>query len=74
MELIRDVEHRLTLLQDAFCLPVVHHRWREQAQAGMAMLFVVPTKKSLTESTAVLQASETVRELRPILQRAELAL
>jgi len=38
------------------------------------MLLVIPTKKSLAECTAVLQASETVRELRPILQRAELAL
>src|SRR4029077_15908300 len=37
------------------------------------MFSVVPTKKSLTESSAILNAPETVRELRPILQGAELA-
>src|SRR6516225_7970405 len=74
MKLISNIEHRLPLPQDAFRFTVVHHRRREQAQTGMTMLLVVPTKKSLTESTAVLQTSETVRELRPILQRAELTL
>ena len=39
----------------------------------MAMFSVIPTKKSLTESSAVLNAPETARELRPILQSAELA-
>ena len=37
------------------------------------MFLVVPAKKSLTESTTVLNAPEAVRELRPILQGAELA-
>jgi hypothetical protein len=54
-------------------LAIVHYRRREQAQAGMAMFSVIPTKKSLTESSAILNAPETVRELRPILQSAELA-
>jgi hypothetical protein len=36
------------------------------------MLFVVPVKKSLRKGTAVLNAPETVRELRPILQGAKL--
>src|SRR6516162_4228186 len=72
MKLISNIEHRLPLPQDAFRLTVVHHRRREQAQAGMSMLLVIPTEKSLTESTTVLHTSETVRELRSILQRAEL--
>ena len=38
------------------------------------MLFVVPPKKTLTESTAVLDAPKAVRELRPIFQGSELAL
>ena len=38
------------------------------------MLFVVPAEKSLRKGTAVLNAPETVRELRPILQGAELTL
>ena len=38
----------------------------------MTVFFVVPAKKSLTEGPTVLEAAETVRELRPILQGAEL--
>src|SRR5271169_7151245 len=71
--LVSNIEHFLALPQNVFCLAIVHHRRREQAQAGVAMFLVVPAKKSLTESSAILNAPETVRELRPILQGAELA-
>ena len=71
--LVSNIEHILALPQNVFRLAIVHHRRREQAQAGMAMFSVIPAKKSLTESTAILNAPETVRELRPILQGAELA-
>ncbi len=73
MKLVGNIEHFLALPQNVFRLAIVHHRRRKQAQAGVAMFLVVPTKKSLTESTAVLNAPKTVRELRPILQGAELA-
>ena len=72
MKLIGDIKHSLPLPHDAFCLAVVHHRRRKQAQAGVAMLLVVPTKKSLTKRAAVLDAPKAIRELRPILQSAEL--
>src|SRR4029077_10142525 len=73
MKLVGNIEHFLALPQNVFRLAIVHHRRRKQAQAGVAMFLVVPTKKSLTESSAILNAPETVRELRPILQGAELA-
>ena len=39
----------------------------------MAVFPVVPAKKSLAESPTVLNAAEAIRELRTVLQRAELA-
>jgi hypothetical protein len=73
MKLVGHIEHFLALPQNVFRLAIVHHRRRKQAQAGVAMFLVVPTKQSLTDSSAILNAPETVREFRPILQGAELA-
>src|ERR1700746_1811300 len=73
MKLVGNIEQFLSFPQNVCRVAIVHHRRRKQAQAGMAMLLVVPAKKSLTESSAILNAPETVRELRPILQGAELA-
>jgi hypothetical protein len=39
----------------------------------VAVFPVVPAKESLTEGTTVLNATEAIRELRTVLQRAELA-
>src|SRR5215472_18947882 len=64
---------RIPLVPMSRCI-VEHHRWRDQSQARMMMLLVILTKKSLAESTTVFQTSEAVRELRPILRRAELPL
>ena len=72
VRLIRHIENRLTLFEDACGLPVVNHGRREQRQARVAMFLVVPAKESLTECTAVLNAPEAVGELRPIFQGAEL--
>jgi hypothetical protein len=58
VKLIGNIEHRLALPHDAFCLAVVHHRWREQTQAGVAMLLVVPAKKSLFVVMAGINSSE----------------
>ena len=57
-----------------FRLAIVNRRWRQQADARVPVLFVVPPEKTLTESTAVLDAPKAVRELRPIFQGSELAL
>jgi hypothetical protein len=43
-ELISNIDHDPMLLQDAFRL-VEHHHLGEQAQAEMAVLVIVPTKK-----------------------------
>src|SRR6266404_2637034 len=69
---ISSVEDVLALFEDERTLSVVDHRRREQRQAGVAVFFVVPTKKSLAERAAVLNTPEAVRELRPILHGAEL--
>ena len=74
MKLVSNIEHILALPQDVFHLAIVNRRWRQQAYAGVTVLLVVPPKKTLTESTTVLDASKAVRELRPILQGSELAL
>jgi len=72
--LVSKIEHILALPQDVFRLTIVNRRWRQQAYPGVTVLLVVPAKKTLTESTTVLNAPEAVRELRPILQGSELAL
>ena len=65
--LVSNIEHILPLPQDAFRLAIVNHGWRQQAYARVTMLFVIPPKKTLTESATVLDAPKAVRELRPIL-------
>jgi hypothetical protein len=63
----------LGLFEDERGLVVVDHGRCEQAQPGVTMFLVVPTKKSLRKSPAILKASEAVRELRAIFHGAELA-
>ena len=72
MRLISRVENGLALFEDERGLLVVNHGRCEQRQAGVAVFFVVPTKKSLAERAAVLNTPEAVRELRPIFHGAEL--
>ena len=55
---ISHIKNALTLLEDQRSLSVVHHRWGEQSQPGVAVFLVVPTKESLRKSTAVLDAPE----------------
>ena len=72
VKLISRIEHGLTFFSHPAGLAVVHHRRREQPHHGVAMFLVVPAKKSLTESTAVLDTAKAVREVRSILQGAKL--
>jgi hypothetical protein len=72
--LVSNIEHILALPQGVFRLAIVNRGWRQQAYAGMTVLVVVPPKKTLTESTTVLDAAKAVRELRPIFHGSELAL
>ena len=74
MTLVGNIENFLALPQEVLSLTIVNHRWRQQAYARVTVLFVVPLKKSLAESTTVLDAPKAVRELRPLLEGAELTL
>jgi len=69
---ISRIENALPLLEDQRTLSVVNHCRRQQSQARVAVFLVVPTKEPLREGATVLKAAETIWELRPILQGAEL--
>jgi hypothetical protein len=51
----------------------VNHRSGEQANPRVTMLLVVPVEELLAKGAAVLDAAETIREVRPILEGAKLA-
>ncbi len=53
---------------------VMHSFRREQADAGVPMLFVVPRKENLAETPGVLDATEALRKVRTILNGFELGL
>jgi len=57
--LVSNIEYILALPQCVFHLAIVNRRWRQQAYAGVTVLVVVPPKKSLTESTTVLDATQS---------------
>ena len=81
MSLVGHIEYSLTVSQDFGRLAEVDHGGRQQADAGMAVLVnvlstlapVVPVKELLAEGAGILQAAEAVREIRTVLERAELA-
>ena len=70
---VSSIEHQLAVGQDGRCLSEVDHRRGQQTNAGVAMLFVIPLEKLLTESAAVLDAAEAIREFRAVLHGAKLA-
>src|SRR6202049_3732607 len=73
MDAVGGIENGLALFEDERGLVVVDHGRREQAQPGVTVFVVIPAKKSLRKSPAILNAAETVRELRSIFHGAELA-
>ena len=73
MDAVGGIENGLALFEDERGLVVVDHCRCEQAQPRVTMFLVVPTKKSLRKSSAILNAPEAVRELRPVFHGAELA-
>ena len=68
------VEYGLARGQDRVRLPEVDYGRRQQAQAPVVMLVVLPMNELAAEVQGVLEAGEAVGELRPVLQRLELAL
>ena len=67
------VENGLALFDDPGRLAVVHHGRRQQAEAGMTMLLVVPREELLTEGATVLNRAEALGKLGAVLHRAKLA-
>ena len=67
-------EHRLPGSQYRGGLTVMDHRWRQQTQAPVVVLVVLPLDELAAELQAVFDAGETVGELRLVLHRLELAL
>jgi hypothetical protein len=47
---------------------------REQPDAGVVMLNIIPREKDLAETPAILDAAEPIREVRSVLERLELRL
>ena len=62
--MVSGVEHHLAVGQDGLGFPEVHHGRGQQADAGVAVLFVVPLEKLLAESAAILDATEAIRKIR----------
>jgi len=56
------------------CKAVMHSFRREQADAGVPMLFVVPRKEILAKASGVFDAAEAYRKVRTILEGLELGL
>ena len=54
--------------------PVMHVKGRQQTKAGMMVLGVVPGEEDMTVCPRVLDRAETLREIRPVLERLELRL
>ena len=73
MRQVSGIEHHLAVGQDGRGLSEVNHGRGEQADAGVAMVFVIPLEKLLTEGAAVLDAAEAIRELRAVFHGAEVA-
>jgi hypothetical protein len=68
VSLIGRIEHELPVSQYSLGLSEVNHRRGEQADPRVTMLLVVPVEELLAEGAAVLDAAETIREIRAILQ------
>ena len=71
MELVSDIEDRLSLRDEFGSLAIMDRCRRQQVQAGMVMLVVVPGKEVLAESAGILDGAEAVRVVRPVLHRFE---
>ena len=74
MCLIRGEKHLASGFLHILRKSVVDGLRRVQSDAGVMMLCVIPGKEDLTETSAILDAAESVGEVRHILERLELRL
>ena len=70
---VRLAQNSLALADDLVGPAVVKDLGREQADAAVMVLGVVPGKESLAEGACVLDRTEAVRKLGPILYGLEVA-
>jgi len=66
-------ENNLALGDDFIGAAIMEHFGCEQADAGVMVLDVVPGEEDLAEGAGVLDGSETIGKLGPVLQGFELA-
>ena len=67
-------EDHLTVPYDFVGKPIVHLFRRQQRDATVAMLLVIPGEEILAKGTAILDGAEPFRELRAVLEGFELGL
>ena len=72
MCLIRGTKHLASGFLYVLRKSIVDGLRREQSDAGVMMLCVIPGKEDLAETPAILDAAEPIGEVRPVLERLEL--
>ena len=70
---VGDIERPLAVLADGGRQAVVDHGGSHHSDSGVAMIIVIPGEELLTESAAVLDATESVGKLGAVLHGAKLA-
>ena len=68
------VEHGLASGKHCFSLAMMHRRGRQQAEAPVMVLVVLPLKELRAEVLGVFETVEAIGELRPVLERLKLTL
>lgn len=68
---VGSVQDHGSSVSDLFGSAVVDVGWRVEADARMTMFVVIPAEESTAVGVGVLEGAEAVRELRPILEGAE---
>jgi hypothetical protein len=74
MSQVSGIKDLLALRDGSGSEAIVKHGGREQADAGMAMLLVVPGEEVLAKGAGILDGPETFGKVRPIFQGFEVAL
>ena len=69
---VSSIQNTLAMSEDGWRLTMMQRRRREEADAGVVVLFVVPAEEVDDEGTGVLDGTEAGREAWPILQGSEL--
>jgi hypothetical protein len=74
MQSLCGVKNRAPMVALLLTAPLIDQRRREEPNANMMMLLVVPSEESLAPRASFLESGKTLRIRRPVLQRFELRL